>query len=211
MYLWPAKPRKYNDYIYSISNCSKSQNWILKCTPSWLLEDYLLNQGRDIIETRLSSLLELFSWGTLTFLGDKATFKNNNNNPALHWSNTLQFTKCFHMNCPQCTYMWGDKVQSHSSQKGAGPRQSPLWFPLNSHPLHTCPENMFQSKSVYLIFQDYFPCVSFPYCHTELTEQFKVLRMVRLHEHERYFICNFISLKMKLFCTKCCICYCFLG
>lgn len=89
--------------------------------------------------------------------------------------------------------MCRDKVQFHSSQKGVGPWQSPLWFPLNPHPLHTCPENMFQSKPVYLIFQDYFPCVSFPYFHIELTEQFKVLRMVELHEHERYFICNFIS------------------
>lgn len=89
--------------------------------------------------------------------------------------------------------MWLDKVRSHSSQKGAGPRQSPLWFPLNSHPLYTCPENMFQSKSVYLIFQDYFPCVSFPYFHIELTEQFKVLRMVKLQKHERYFIRNCIS------------------
>lgn len=52
---------------------------------------------------------------------------------------------------------------------------------------------MFQSKPVYLIFQDYFPCVSFPYFHIELTEQFKVLRMVKLHKHERYFICHFIS------------------
>ena len=102
------------------------------------------------------------------------------------------FTKCFHINRPQCIYMWWDKVQSHSSQKGAGPGQSPLWFPLNSHPFHTCPKNMFQSKPVYLIFQDYFPCVSFPYFHIELTEQFKVLRMVKLHEHERYFIRHFI-------------------
>lgn len=77
--------------------------------------------------------------------------------------------------------------------EGGRPRTNPLWFPLNSHPFHTCPENMFQSKPVYLIFQDYFPCVSFPYFHIELTEQFKVLRMVKLHEHERYFIHHFIS------------------
>lgn len=34
------------------------------------------------------------------------------------------------------------------------------------------------------------PCVSFPSFHTELTG---VLRLVKLHEHERYFIRHFIS------------------